>query len=143
MKTPHARRSPRASGNRGHHSPSRTRVNQASLESVEQWRRQSRMPALTHFARRTASLKWTRALFVLLLEELFIGDEFDAIIGDPETIAPARYPQAVALAIALRHSWRPDDLEEVGNRLGMFGHEPAFPAGPSSLPKARRRRNVR
>lgn len=81
----------------------------------EAWRSE----ALADFAHETRGLKWSRRLFVLLLEELYIGDEFDEIIGPPDTIPPARYPQAVALAIALRHSWRSDDLANVAQTLGL------------------------
>jgi len=66
-----------------------------------------------------AGLKWNGALFLLLLEELHIGDDFDHLVGRPETIPPARYPESVAMAIALRHSWRPDDLADITDSLGL------------------------
>jgi hypothetical protein len=58
-------------------------------------------------------LKWSRSLLLLLLEELYVGDEFDALVGRPEQLSVAQYPEAIAVAIALRHSWRLDDLERI------------------------------
>jgi hypothetical protein len=81
----------------------------------EAWRSE----ALADFAQETRGMKWTRRLFVLLLEELYISDEFDEIVGCPNTVPPARYPQAVAVAIALRHSWRSDDLASIAQILNL------------------------
>jgi hypothetical protein len=64
-------------------------------------------------------LKWNRALFLVVLDELYVDDLFVDIVGDPEKLSPARYPQAVAVAIALRHSWRPDDLGEIVRALDL------------------------
>lgn len=79
----------------------------------DQWR----LEALAEFAHETGGLKWSRSLFLLLLEELYIGDEFEQFIGKPEKSPPNRYPQAVAFAIALRHSWWPQDLDAIVAQL--------------------------
>lgn len=78
-----------------------------------------RLDALRLIARRMKKLPWTPALFALLLDELYIDDLFVKIIGDPDAIPPRDYARAVAVAIVLRHSWRPDDLEAVADRLGV------------------------
>ena len=70
---------------------------------------------------RTKKLSWTPALLALLLDELYIDDLFTEVVGDPEAIPPRDYARAVAVAIVLRHSWRPDDLEAVVDRLGDIG----------------------
>jgi len=119
VKSRRARKSPRRSGERPNESTSPISAEQAAVQALQRWRAESRIPALKEFARRAANVKWTRALFLLLLDELFIGDEFDEIVGDPERISPSLYPQAVAIAIALRHSWRPDDLARTVKRLGL------------------------
>ena len=75
--------------------------------------------ALADFARAARGLKWTKSLFLLLLDELYVGDEFDQIIGPPELLAAGRYPGALAFAIALRHSWRPDDLAAITTALAV------------------------
>ena len=95
--------------------------------SLAGWRAASRMPALRALVRQTSGLKWTRALFLLLLDELYIGDEFEEIVGKPEKIPSARYPQAIAVAIAMRHSWRADDLGSVVQRLdGTTASHPRY-----------------
>jgi hypothetical protein len=66
-------------------------------------------------------LSWTPALFALLLDELYVDDLFTTVVGDPDAIPPRGYAHAVAVAIVLRHSWRPDDLEAVVDRLGAIG----------------------
>jgi hypothetical protein len=53
----------------------------------------------------------------VLIEELYIEEEFNALLGDPEVLPRRRYPQAIALALVLRHSWRPDDLACILRRL--------------------------
>ena len=78
-----------------------------------------RLQALADFARAARGLTWTKPLFLLLLDELCVGDEFDEIIGPPERLPVARYPGAIAFAVALRHSWRPDDLHQVRGALGL------------------------
>lgn len=81
----------------------------------EEWR----FKALEDFVKQTRGLKWSRRLFLLLLEELYVGDEFDEIIGPPATVSLLQYPQAIAFAIALRNSWRSDDLANVSRALGL------------------------
>ena len=80
-----------------------------------------RLEALRLIAWRTKKLSWTPALLALLLDELYIDDLFTEVVGDPEAIPPRDYARAVAVAIVLRHSWRPDDLEAVVDRLGDIG----------------------
>ena len=65
------------------------------------------------------NLSWTPALFALLLDELYADDLFTELVGDPDAIRPRGYAHAVAVAIALRHSWRPDDLQAVVGRLDI------------------------
>lgn len=81
----------------------------------EEWR----FEALEDFVKQTRGLKWSRRLFLLLVEELYVGDEFDEIIGPPAKVSLMQYPQAIAFAIALRNSWRSDDLANVSRALGL------------------------
>lgn len=78
-----------------------------------------RLQALADFAQAARGLKWTKPLFLLLLDELYVGDEFDEIIGAPERLPAARHPEALAFAVALRNSWRPDDLATVATVLAV------------------------
>lgn len=84
-----------------------------------------RSKALATLAKQARGLKWSRSLFLLLLDELYVGDEFDALVGRPEKVPVTRYPEAIAVAIALRHSWRLDDLHEVADRLIGVSPRPA------------------
>lgn len=83
------------------------------------WREESRISELRRLLRSTANLKLTRELLLLVLEELAIDDDFDELVGDPEAIPTARFPQAIAMAIVLRHSWRWDDLQSVAEALDL------------------------
>jgi hypothetical protein len=84
---------------------------------VAEWRRSHRRRALQEVARRARGLRWSKDLLSLLLEELYVDDSIDEIIGNPLRAPTTRFPQVVAVAIALRHSWRPDDLANVSKRL--------------------------
>jgi hypothetical protein len=87
--------------------------------SMEIWCRDVRPRAVRLIAARTQTLRWSPALLALVLEELAIDDLFVELLGTARTIPRHRYAQAVAVAIALRHSWRPDSLASVANRLGL------------------------
>jgi len=97
---------------------SHRRAKKGAATDIAAWRSGGRVEALAEFVEQTDGLKWTKRLLLVLLEELHMGDEFDKIIGPPETLPARRWPQAVALAIALRHSWRPDDFTEAVGELG-------------------------
>lgn len=95
----------------GRSRPSRARMQEAGQDC--------RLQALADFARAARGLKWTKPLFLLLLDELYVGDEFDEIIGPPERLPVALYPGAIAFAVALRHSWRPDDFSAIAETLAV------------------------
>jgi hypothetical protein len=101
---------------------------------AERWRTMLRPQVLGLIASSTRKLSWNGRLLSLLLEELYVDDLFTALVGPAQRLPRARYAQAVALAIALRHSWRPDDLLGVATRLGIN----LKPEAPKSLrPKSR------
>ena len=77
---------------------------------VERWREELRLRALRLFASRTTKLQWTRALLKLVDRELHPDDLFSELIGNLDRVPRRRWPQIVALAVALRHSWREDGL---------------------------------
>ena len=77
-----------------------------------------RVEALRRIARQLKTLTWSPDLLALLLDELYVDELFTEVVGDPVTIPPQESASAVAVAIALRHSWRPDDLAAVARRLG-------------------------
>jgi hypothetical protein len=92
------------------------RQHQADLET---WRHTLRPCFLHLFAQGAATLRWSRTLLTLLVDELQTEDRVFELVGDLRRLPVRRYPQAIAVAIALRHSWRPDDLALVARRLGI------------------------
>ena len=93
-------------------------ANEAAIRTFE-WRWHKRAHALGLVAQRTQELRWSPRVLQALLEELWIGKEFDLLVGPPRSLSTRRYPQAVAVALALRHSWRRDDLRWILRRLGI------------------------
>lgn len=77
-----------------------------------------RRRAVAALAKRAQGRRWNRALFLALLEELWVTDEFEAIMGPVQQIPNRRYAEAVVVAIALRHSWRRDDFQEIRTVIG-------------------------
>lgn len=84
-----------------------------------EWRRDDRWAALRLIARRAERIEWSSTLLQFLLEELWADEEFKHLVDRVHRLRPAHYPQAIAVAIALRHSWRRDDLRRTARRLGI------------------------
>lgn len=89
------------------------------MQTIRLWRARVRLAQLRVITRRTQHLSWTPRLIKSLLDELNVDELFEDLIGPLRGLPKRQYPQAVALAIALRHSWRPDDLAYIVNRLGI------------------------
>lgn len=84
------------------------------------WRANVRSPLLQQAAVAAKSLSWSPALFEMLVEELHAEELLENLLHRPvREIEPRRYPQAIAVALMLRHSWRDDDLADVLERLGL------------------------
>lgn len=89
-------------------------------QRLRHWRANVRPPLLERAASAAESLPWSAPLFELLIEELHAEDLLEDALHRPvRDIDPQRYPQAVAVALMLRHSWRADDLAPVLERLGL------------------------
>jgi hypothetical protein len=84
---------------------------------AERWREQLRPRAMRLFAARTAKLHRSRALLKLVVEELYPDGLFTELVGDLNRVPLRRWPQILAIAIALRHSWRRDGLARIARRL--------------------------
>jgi hypothetical protein len=68
----------------------------------------------------TRGLSWTPALLKALIEELHVESALEELLGVPvQALRSRRYPQALAIALILRHSWRADDLDEILKRLRL------------------------
>ena len=112
------------------------------VADTERWRRTFRPRLLRLFAERTATLAWSRTLLNLLLDELHTEEFFTELVGSPRRLSVHRYPQAVAVAIALRNSWQPDQLTRLAKRLGIalsVKDVPARPPQRSAAPTANKR----
>jgi hypothetical protein len=89
----------------------------ARFRSTVLWRRNRRLPTLRRVVVQTVGLRWSSTLINLLLDELIVGDELEELIGSTRQLARARYAQAVAVALALRCSYREDLLRAFVRRL--------------------------
>src|ERR1700676_3009671 len=92
---------------------------------AERWREQLRPRAMRLFAARTAKLHGSRELVKLLVEELYPDDLFTELVGDLDRVPLRRWPQVVAIAVALRHSWRRGGLARIARRLHVSLRSPA------------------
>jgi hypothetical protein len=84
---------------------------------AERWRAELRPRTMRHFAVRAKALTWSRALLKLVVEELFPDDLFTELVGNLDRVPPRQWPRVIAIAVALRHSWRRDGLARIARRL--------------------------
>lgn len=86
-----------------------------------------REKALKRLFEQSAKLRWSPRLLQVLLEELRVDDSFEQLVGDVRRISMKRYPQVLAIAILVAHSWRPNDLRITARRLGLTTIVEALP----------------
>jgi hypothetical protein len=84
---------------------------------AERWRAELRPRAVRDFAARATTLPWSRALLKAAIEELYPDALFTEVVGDLDRVPRRRWPQILAIAVALRHSWRRDGLARLASRL--------------------------
>jgi hypothetical protein len=88
--------------------------------AARRWRYAVRPRVLRSVVSTTKSLSWSSALLRVLLEELHVDEGLEDLLGvPPQHLKRRQYPQAVAVAVILRHSWRADDLTCILKRLGL------------------------
>lgn len=116
----------RRDGNGQHQQPAAVR----RIQEPPDLQDDPRIQALRLIARQLRTLSWSPALLALLLDELYVDDLFTDVVGDPDTIPPHGYASAVAVAIALRHSWQPNVLAAIADRLGVLRKRPKPQAPP-------------
>ncbi len=85
----------------------------------DRWRAGLRPRAMQLFASRAARLPWSRALLKAVVEELYPDDLFSELIGSLDHVPARHWPRVLAIAVALRHSWRHDRLSRLARRLGV------------------------
>ena len=84
---------------------------------TQRWREEVRPRVMRLFAARTATLTWSRALLKLVVEELYPDDLFAKLIDNLDHVPRRKWPHVVAVAVALRHSWRRDGLRRIARHL--------------------------
>lgn len=111
------------------------RRSQNQTTPLQAWRSRRRPQILRTLVDQTSDLSWSRRLITLLLEELHVSDEFDDLVDSIDPPRPQQYPQLVAIAVFLRHSWFPEDLDRIAVWLGLPSTlltEPASTSSPQS-----------
>lgn len=107
-------------------SKSQKRARRQRVTNIADWRRTVRPAILRRAAIATTGLQWTPALFATLLEELRENDGLEALLGPMRKhFAVEAYPQAIALALILRHSWEPQDLRRILETLEVIHRKKA------------------
>ena len=90
------------------------------MSSTRRWRRDVRPNAIHAAVSATKALRWSRPLIEATLEELYVDDHFEELLGRPPgDLRAGQYAQAIAVALILRHSWHPDDLACTLKRLKL------------------------
>ena len=88
--------------------------------AAKRWRRDTRPRIIRTVVSATRALRWSRDLVEAILEELYVDDHFEELLGRaPGDLRPGHYAQAIAVALVLRHSWHPDDLACMLKRLKL------------------------
>ena len=127
-----------------------TRRSRNGSDPLQDWRRRLRPQILHQLVEQSNDLPWSSRLITLLLSELHVGDEFYDLVDSAEQPAQHQYPQLIAIALLLRHSWFPEDLADTAVWLGLTSTllaesaltsslqssaaEPASPGSPPSTP---------
>lgn len=88
-------------------------------KSARRWRRDTRPRIVRAAVLATKALRWSPPLIEAVLEELYVDDHFEDLLGAPGELRAPQFPQAIAVALILRHSWHPDDLACMVERLGL------------------------
>jgi hypothetical protein len=97
----------------------------ATRAATERWRRVVRPCLIRDVVAATDSLRWSPHLLEVLMQELYVDEDLEKMLGVvPRQVPRRKYAQAVAVALILRHSWRADDLASILQRLGLMGAIP-------------------
>ena len=109
---------------------------------ADRWRRETRPRELRRFAASARRLAWSRALVKAIVEDLYPDDLFVELVGNLDRIPRQQWPWVIAVAVALRRSWRRDGLTPLAQCLRVAvpartlqsGGPPVQPSRPSPSP---------
>jgi hypothetical protein len=104
---------------------------------AERWRTELRPRVLRLFAARARRLAWSRTLLKLVVEELYPDDLFRELVGSLDRIPRRQWPHVIAIAVALRHSWRRHGVTRMARRLRVSLATSALPHGGSTVHRSR------
>ena len=105
--------------------PSRRREARPANRTTRRWRRDNRPAAVLAAVSATKALRWSRPLIEAVLEELYVDDHFEELLGRaPGELRHGQYAQAITVALILRHSWHPNDLACMLKRLKLRVGDP-------------------
>ena len=104
---------------------------------AERWRTELRPRVLRLFAARARKLTWSRALLKLVVEELYPDDLFAELVGRLDRVPRRQWPYVIAIAVALRHSWRRDGLTRIARRLRVSLATSPLPHAGSTVRRSR------
>src|SRR5205823_6086356 len=102
--------------------PHREAARRQQRLEAERWWNEVRPRAMRRFAARVATITWSRALLKAVVAELYPDDLYTALVGNLDRLPRRRWPHALATAVALRHSGRPDSLARIAGRLSTESH---------------------
>ena len=89
--------------------------------NIVHWRTTTRPAILRKATTATIGFGWSPALFATLLEELGENDGVESLLGPiPKDLDALAYPQVIALALILRHSWQPHRLRRILESLELI-----------------------
>ena len=88
--------------------------------NIVDWRTRIRPAILRKATTATIGFDWSQALFATLLEELGENDSVESLLGPIKDLDVVAHPQAVALALILRHSWQPHHLRRILESLELI-----------------------
>ena len=94
----------------------------SSSVPLDRWRAHMRSLVLEGLAESTEGLTWTNELLTALLEELHVTEEFEQLAGPLPRNAKRDAARLLAIALFLRHSWDPADLDALVNRVLFRGY---------------------
>jgi hypothetical protein len=86
---------------------------------AERWRDEHRPGAMRRVAARTRKLAWSRARLEALVEELYPDALFTELVGNLDRVPRRQWPHVLAVAVALRLSWRRDGLARIARRMNI------------------------
>ena len=87
---------------------------------TRRWRRNTRSEAVQSASSATHGLRWNKRLVEAILEEFYVDDDLERLLGHTiDDLRPREYARAVAIGLILRHSWHPDDLAWILERLSL------------------------